>query len=224
MMADLSIIQKVKLFFNTAISTPFFILYAVIGILLVVFMIIDLKKKNKFSKIIYIISGLFLISFFFVKYFNIILKVIDSFVEIVLKALYFPNLGIYVVMLIITNGTFIYNLISKKTSTSSKITTGIINVIIDFIFIMIIGIISSEKIDITSEVKLYSDTTILTLLQISMALFASQYLILLLIMASHKFKKFDKKDNKLVVDNNVNTFSKESLKVFKVLNFGDKND
>ena len=223
-MADLSITQKIKLFFNTAVSTPFFILYAVIGIFLVVFMIFDIKKKKRFSKVIYILSGLFLISFFFIKYFNVILKVIDSFVEIILKALYFPNLGIYVVMLIITNGTFIYNLISKKTSKSAKGITGVINIIIDFIFIMIVGIISSEKIDVTSEVKLYSDTTILTLLQISMALFASQYLLLLLIMASHKFKRFDKKDNKLVVDNSINTFSKESVKVFKVLNFGDKSD
>ena len=190
-MADLSITQKIKLFFNTAVSTPFFILYAVIGIFLVVFMIFDIKKKKRFSKVIYILSGLFLISFFFIKYFNVILKVIDSFVEIILKALYFPNLGIYVVMLIITNGTFIYNLISKKTSKSAKGITGVINIIIDFIFIMIVGIISSEKIDVTSEVKLYSDTTILTLLQMSMALFASQYLLLLLIMASHKFKRFD---------------------------------
>ena len=223
-MADLSITQKIKLFFNTAVSTPFFILYAVIGIFLVVFMMFDIKKKKRFSKVIYILSGLFLISFFFIKYFNVILKVIDSFVEIILKALYFPNLGIYVVMLIITNGTFIYNLISKKTSKSAKGITGVINIIIDFIFIMIVGIISSEKIDVTSEVKLYSDTTILTLLQMSMALFSSQYLILLLIMASHKFKRFDKKDNKLVVDNSINTFSKESVKVFKVLNFGDKSD
>ncbi|MBQ9013142.1 MAG: hypothetical protein IJ094_06210 [Bacilli bacterium] len=223
-MADLSIVEKIKLFFNTAISTPFFIGYAVIGILLVVFMIFDIRKKKKFSKIIYIVSGIFLISFFFIKYFNIILKVLDSFVEIIMKALYFPNLGIYIVMLIITNGTFIYNLISKKSSKASKITTGVINIIIDFIFIMIIGIISSEKIDITSEVKLYSDATILTLLQISMALFASQYLLLLLIMASHKFKRYDKKDNTLVIDNRINTFTKDKIKVFKVLNFGDKND
>jgi len=60
-MADLSIVEKIKLFFNTAISTPFFIGYAVIGILLVVFMIFDIRKKKKFSKIIYIVSGIFLI-------------------------------------------------------------------------------------------------------------------------------------------------------------------
>ena len=97
--------------------------------------------------------------------------------------------------------------------------------LIDFIFILIIGIISSEKIDITSEVKLYSDATILTLLQISMALFASEYLLLGLSIASHRFKKYDKNYNKVEVRNEtINTFPKESIKVFKILKFGDNND
>lgn len=224
-MADLSIVDKIKLLFNTAISTPFFIAYAVIGILLVVFMIIDIRRKKKFSKIIYIISAVFLITFFFIKYFNIILKVIDSFIEIILKALYFPNLGIYVIMLIITNVTFIYNMISKKTYKSNKIISGVLNILIDFIFILIIGIISSEKIDITSEVKLYSDETILTLLQISMALFASEYMLLGLSIVRHRLKKYDKNYNKVEISDTekINTFSSESIRVFKVLNFGDKN-
>lgn len=224
-MADLSIVEKIKLLFNTAISTPFFIAYAVIGIMLVVFMIIDIKKHRKFSKFIYILSGIFLITFFIIKYFNIILKVIDSFIEIILKALYFPNLGIYIIMLIITNITFIYNMVNKKAYKSSKIVSGIINILIDFIFILVIGIISSEKIDITSEVKLYSDATILTLLQISMALFVSEYLLLGLSIASHRFKKYDKNYNKVEVRNEkINTFPKESIKVFKILRFGDNND
>ena len=216
-MADLSIVEKIKLLFNTAISTPFFIFYALVGILLIIFMIIDIKKNKKFSKIIYIISSIFLITFFLIKYFNVIVKIIDSFIEIILKALYFPNLGIYVMMLIIINGTLIYHLISKKVYKSSRIISSIVTVLIDFIFIMIIGIIASEKIDVTSEIKLYSDATILTLLQVSMALFASEYMLLLLVKISHRFKKYDN-------NNKLNTFPKESVKVFKVLNFGDIND
>ena len=225
-MADLSIVEKIKLLFNTAISTPFFIIYAIVGILLIIFMIIDIRKHKKFSKFIYIFTGIFLITFFLIKYFNIIIKVIDSFIEIIMKALYFPNLGIYVVMLIITNVTFVYSMITRKVYKSNKIISGIINVLIDFIFILIIGIISSEKIDITSEVKLYSDTTILTLLQISMALFASQYLLLGLSIASHKFKKYDKNYNKLEISNNenVNTFSSKNIRIVKILDFGDRND
>ena len=111
-------------------------------------------------------------------------------------------------------------MISKKTYKSSKIIAGIITILIDFIFILIIGIISSEKIDITSEVKLYSDATMLTLLQISMALFASEGLLLGLSLASHKLKKYDK----ISIEEKNNTFSKENIRVFKILNFGDNND
>ena len=82
-MADLSIVEKIKLLFNTAISTPFFIIYAIVGILLIIFMIIDIRKHKKFSKFIYIFTGIFLITFFLIKYFNIIIKVIDSFIEII---------------------------------------------------------------------------------------------------------------------------------------------
>ena len=79
---------------------------------------------------------------------------------------------------------------------------------------------------IFNEVKLYSDTTILTLLQISMALFASQYLLLGLSIASHKFKKYDKNYNKLEISNNenVNTFSSKNIRIVKILDFGDRND
>ena len=214
-MADLSIFDKIKLFFNTAVSTPFFIAYAIVGLLLIVFMIADIKKYKKFSKIIYIISGIFLSTFFFVKYFSVILKIVDSFIEIVLKALYFPNLGIYIIMLIIINITFIYHILSKKVYKSSKVIASIITIIVDFIFIMIIGIISSEKIDITSDVKLYSDSTILTLLQISMALFSSLYILLGFVILSYRFRKYDKK---------INTFPKESVRVFKIIQLGGNND
>ena len=214
-MADLSIFDKIKLFFNTAVSTPFFIAYAIVGLLLIVFMIADIKKHKKFSKIIYIISGIFLSTFFFVKYFSVILKIVDSFIEIVLKALYFPNLGIYIIMLIIINITFIYHILSKKVYKSSKVIASTFTIIVDFIFIMIIGIISSEKIDITSDVKLYSDSTILTLLQISMALFSSLYILLGFVILSYRFRKYDKK---------INTFPKESVRVFKIIQLGGNND
>ena len=223
-MADLSIIQKIKLLFDTAISTPFFITYALTGIIIIIFMIIDIKKQKKFSKFIYIVSGIFLITFFIVKYFNLLLKVIDTFVEILLKALYFPNLGIYIVMLMIVNITFIYNVISKKSTKASKIVSSVISVIIDFIFILIVGIISSEKIDITSEVKLYSDSTILTLLQISMALFASLYLLLGLIKIKTRLTKYDKKNTNRVEIDIKNAIPKEYVEIHKVISFGDKSD
>lgn len=228
-MADFSIFQKLRVFFNTVISTPFFIFYAVLGIALISIMIFDIRKHKKFSKIVYITSFIFLFTFFLIKYFNIILKFLDSFIELILNTLYFPNLGLYIGMLIILNITLLLIIISKKISKSSKICTTIISIIVDFIFILIVGIVSKNEIDVTSDVKLYSDSTILTLLQMSMALFISLYLILLLIYLYHKLKKYDVRNiNSNVVIPNMgiyfddeisNTFSNDQTKLVKIINF-----
>ena len=232
-MADFSIIKKIKLVFDTAISTPFFIVYAILGLILVGLIIFDIKKDKKISRILYIVCIIFLATFFIIKYFDVIIKVIDSFVEILLKTLYFPNLGIYITILIITNLTFVFTTISEKSYKIYKIISSLITTLIDLLFIMIIGIISKNHIDISSDVKLYSDSTILTLLQISMGLFVSLYLLLMLARIHWRLKLYDKNvtfDNEVYPDmglyiKNNSTKGKISdkyIRIFKVIDFSDK--
>lgn len=226
-------IKKIKLVFDTAISTPFFIVYAILGLILVGLIIFDIKKYKKISRILYIVCIIFLATFFIIKYFDVIIKVIDSFVEILLKTLYFPNLGIYITILIITNLTFVFTTISEKSYKIYKIISSLITTLIDLLFIMIIGIISKNHIDISSDVKLYSDSTILTLLQISMGLFVSLYLLLMLARIHWRLKLYDKNvtfDNEvypdmgLYIKNNSTDgkISDEYIRVFKVIDFSDK--
>ena len=226
-------IKKIKLVFDTAISTPFFIVYAILGLILVGLIIFDIKKYKKISRILYIVCIIFLATFFIIKYFDVIIKVIDSFVEILLKTLYFPNLGIYITILIITNLTFVFTTISEKSYKIYKIISSLITTLIDLLFIMIIGIISKNHIDISSDVKLYSDSTILTLLQISMGLFVSLYLLLMLARIHWRLKLYDKNvtfDNEVYPDmglyiKNNSTDGKISdkyIRVFKVIDFSDK--
>lgn len=226
-------IKKIKLVFDTAISTPFFIVYAILGLILVGLIIFDIKKYKKISRILYIVCIIFLATFFIIKYFDVIIKVIDSFVEILLKTLYFPNLGIYITILIITNLTFVFTTISEKSYKIYKIISSLITTLIDLLFIMIIGIISKNHIDISSDVKLYSDSTILTLLQISMGLFVSLYLLLMLARIHWRLKLYDKNvtfDNEVYPDmglyiknNSTNgKISDKYIRIFKVIDFSDK--
>ena len=233
-MADFSIIQKIKVLFSTVVSTPFFIFYFLFGLCVLYLIIFDIKKNKKISRIAYIISLAFLFSFFLISYFSTVVQVIDSFVEIIIKALYFPNLGIYITMLLIINITCVALMISKKSIKFKKIVSIIATLLVDLFFIMIIALISKNKIDVTSEIKLYSDSTILTLLQLSMALFTSLYLLIGLSNMYIKFKKYDKKSN---IDNdfaypnmgvyfndNVGTLSNSNTKLVKILDFTKKDD
>lgn len=233
-MADLSIIQKISLFFETIVSTSFFSIYAIFGVILLILMLIDIRKHKKINRIVYILGILFLLTFVIIKYFNIIIKICDVFIEIIIKALYFPNLGMYIFMLIISNLTFLIFFFSKNTFKNYKMISGICNGLIDFLFIMIIGIISKVKIDISMDVELYSNPTILTLLQLSMILFAIMYVMIFIIKVHNRLKSYDiniifdkesypKMGIYVKNDNTKGKFSDSNIKKIKVLNF-KKND
>lgn len=234
-MADFSVVEKIKLFFDSVISTPFFLCYAIVGILLIILMILDIKKKKKFSKLIYILCLTFLFSFVVIKYFKYIIKIFDTFIEIVIKTLYFPNIAIYLVMLLISNITFLVILFSKKNIRSYKIISIIGTGIIDFLFIMILSFIAKNNIDISIDVKLFEDSNILTFLQLSMAAFTSMYLLLLFARLYRRFKLFDKNvtfDDELYPDmglyvkkNNIKgIFNDNEVKLIKIIDFSNKGD
>lgn len=232
-MADFSIVEKIKLFFDSVISTPFFIVYAIIGILLMVMMILDIRRKKKISKLVYILCLTFLASFVIVKYFEYIIKIIDTFVEIIIQTLYFPNIAIYLVMLLISNITFFVIWFSKKNIKSYKIISIIGNGVIDFLFIMILSFIAKNNIDVSIDVKLFEDFTILTLLQLSMATFTSMYLLLLFVKLYRHFKLLDKNvtfDDELYPDmglyvkssNIKGKFNDNEIKFIKIIDFNSK--
>ena len=180
-MADLSIVEKVKLFFETVVSTPFFLIYAILGIVLAIIMIVDIKKHKKISSILYFMVFSFLTTFVLIRYFSVIVNIIDTFIEVIVKALYFPSIGFYITMLLVSNATFLVLFFSKKAKKSYKIVSGISNMLIDFLFIMIVSIIAKNNIDINLDVKLYSNSTILVLLQLSISLIFSMYILLFFI-------------------------------------------
>ncbi len=53
-MDNFSLLDKIKILFNTIISSPFFSLSALIGIILAILMIIDIIKHKKVRKRYYI--------------------------------------------------------------------------------------------------------------------------------------------------------------------------
>ena len=59
--------------------------------------------------------------------------------------------------------------------------------------ILIIDTVSKNNIDINDSLKIYSNTTLLVLLELSTAIFTSWILIKLFISAKLKLKKYDKK-------------------------------
>lgn len=218
-MENVSFIDKIKILLATIISKPFFAIAALVGIILATLMIIDIIKHKKIRKRYYLASWFFIFTFIVTKYMKVIPTLVDNLINQIFLMLYFPSIGVYMLLLIIANIGFIYTLI-KNIHKSYKILSGIISILMDLLFIFVINIIIDNKIDITSEITLYTNSNLLVLLELSTALFVSWLLLIIFISAYLKLKVLD--NNLLFVEdieypemevyiNNTNTIYKRKV-------------
>lgn len=191
-MAELSLIEKLKILFQAVVSSRLFLVSTILGIILIIIVLLDMFKFKKMNKYIYIISWILIFILIMVRYIKPILKLADNFVENIFKALYFPNYIVYTIILLITNIYFFYTFFKKNVRKSFKI-LGVINaIIINVLFIIVIETIITENISIYDELKIYTNSILTVSLQLTTALFISMLLIYLFLSAYYKAKRFDK--------------------------------
>lgn len=190
-MADFSVVEKLKIIFSTIISTPLFLIASILGISLIVLMIIAFVKKVKIPKYVYFIGWGLVILFVGLKYSKIVPKLLDNLFDTIFKGLYFPSVGFYMFIIVITNISFIVLAIQKTVRKSYKIVSGITSIIMNVLFIIVGGIMTKNKIDISDPINMYTNSTLLVLLQITMALFLIYVLIILFIRIYTKMKILD---------------------------------
>lgn len=189
-MTKFSLVDKLKILLNTIITTPFFSLSAIFGIILAVLMVVDIIKHKKIRKRFYIAAWFFVTLFIVAKYLKIIPTLVDNLINQLFMTLYFPSMGVYMFILIFINACFIYCLF-KNMDKAYKIVTGIISIILDLFFVLIINIVLDNNIDVNMEISLYTNSKLLVLLELSTALFVSWILLMIFISAYLKLKNFD---------------------------------
>jgi len=177
MMNDFSLIEKINILMELISSSSLFLFFSMIGISLLIFFIVCIIKNKRVNKWIYITVFSLIGIIIFINYSSIIIKILDTIIDSVFKALYFPNLPIYMAVLIISNTCLVLSLINKKEPKIRKIINLICSGILDILFVFIISIVSKYNIDIYEEINLYTNSTLLVLLELSMGIFVSWILI-----------------------------------------------
>lgn len=193
-MNDFSLIEKIKILMELISSSPLFLICMILGILiltgLIIFTILN-KKVNKWLFIaVCVVVGILL----FINYGGLIIKILDIILDGIFMALYFPNLPVYMSVLIIVNVMFVISMFSKKQTKSRKITNIVCSIVLDFMLILIIDVVSKHNINIYEQITLYTNSNLLVLLELSMGIFVSWILVNLFISAHLKLKKYDKKE------------------------------
>ena len=133
--------------------------------------IVNTKIKSKAPRIISVISYILLMLLVLARYGNYVLSINDSIVEKFFKAMYFPNLVVYVAMLIITILLIIINFLTTKYNQITKICNIFCFSIIWFLFVLVLDVAKKESINIYEIEEIYNNSTLMILLQASMAIF-----------------------------------------------------
>lgn len=176
-MFEIPILKKINILLSV-FSNKIFILLFLLFIFFTVFMIFTKRKKMFFFIfLLLIISILSFISY------NKLYMFFDYFVDTLFTTMYFPNFTLYNALIFIINIIMVKNILNKK----SNITT-VMYYTLMFIFILTIYTIKNNNIIISDKVSIYSNATILTLIETTSFLFTIYLLLKLIIYLIKKFK------------------------------------
>ena len=214
-MIPMSILEKLKSLFGIATSSTFFLIAIIVSILFFCFTLFNiLSKKKDNPKIFIFIWGMIAVGIV-IMYHNFIIGLGDSFIENIFMAIYFPSLAVFSVMVLLSNLVLFYSAFKKNLMLFFKIVWSVSAILINLLFVFILDIVVKDSVDIYSKAEVYGNQKLLVLLEVSMAIFAlnlGMYLIIMLIK-----KLIGEKSSKKVVLNpdmslnmNVENINKES--------------
>ena len=186
------------------IGSPTSMLFIILGIIFSVAMIINIKKNKTIGKTLYMIGWIFIISFIIIKYNNYVSKIFDNLINTIFMQIFFPNLATYTIIIITTNIIFLYTIFNKKTNMSDKLINSPFFIIIMVLMAFTVELVSKNNINVYQRKEVYSNETVITIIESTTLLFTLWMVILLskytlrklIKKSSDKVKKdFELKDN-----------------------------
>lgn len=190
-MNDYSLIDKFKILMKLISTSPLFLICLILGILILTYFIICIILNKKVNKYLFIISSIIVGILLFINYNVVIINVADVIIDSIFMSLYFPSLPVYISVLLLSNFSFLVAIFSKKQIKIRRIVNIVETIMLDLFLIIIIDVVSKNDINIYEKVTLYTNTSLLVLLQLSMGIFVSNILINLIISAKQKLEKYD---------------------------------
>ena len=162
---DLNIIDKITLFFKLNFNSFLAIEELLIFIIILSFLLINLKYKNNKVKIFIPFLLLFIVSLCIFLYSSSILYVLEEIVKGIIYAIYFPNIIFYIITVIISFSIMIYTILSNKLTNKEKIINYLLCGIHLYLFILFITNCLELNVSLVRPSKIYKHDELYVLVQ-----------------------------------------------------------
>lgn len=210
-MASIPILGRLKTIGNLIASQSFFVTLFVILVLTLIILLINIKVKSKAPKYVAAIVYFGLAVLVLARYGHYVLTLNDSIVEKFFKAMYFPNLVVYLSMLIISLLLMVANIIDKRFSVFARIINSVSFFLIWFLFILLVDSVKKLGLNFYDVKDLYSNRTVMILLQASMFIFAVWIGVVLIDLIVRRIA--DRMDNRVIEKDTTNNFELNNIKL-----------
>lgn len=169
-MIEYSLFDKIKTVFNLVTDSPLFLIL-LLGIILMIVDILYISKKDKTTKVVYIVISLMLTVFFMYSYIESLSQIFDTIAKNIVAIIYFPTVLEYILMLIISIIMLIISIFSKKITTLIKKVNIFVLITNGFLFFLILDEISKTSVDLTNKISIYTNSNLMMLLELSIIIF-----------------------------------------------------
>ena len=179
-MTYLSVIEKFKILFDMLLKFKLVFIFAIL-ILLITF--VYMFKKISSRKYMLIVSVLMILMFgvSIVSNYKILMDTFDNFSTIFFRNIYFPSIYVYIGILVFNFVVFITSVLSAKKKKIYKVINTINFILNNILFAIVLNIIAKNKIDVFSMSSLYTNTSLVAILELSIGTFAVWLFCLLVI-------------------------------------------
>lgn len=200
-MSPLSLITKLQTVFNLITSRNLYLMILVLIIFLTIIFITTNGSNRKQSRRTYIL--LYLAGFIFIalQYGSSFMTLVDYAINEVFITYYFPNIVIYLLMLIVTNIILFKTIFSNKADFRLKVINACAFGIIMYLFILAISQVSNLQLDVFNITELYSSNAVRSLLELSMLIFVFWIVVL---GVYYLIRKYQYKHNLIKVESFTN--------------------
>lgn len=194
-MLQVSLSEKLEVLKNVMASSLTSIIILLI-ILFLGFLFITTNRHNaKESKKVYILLYITCLLALFIQYRDSFGKMIDYFMNHVFILIYFPNLAVYILAIIIVN-IVMWKSMFQRDDKTLKIMNTVAFCSIHYLLVLLLNVISSKGLDIFEATSVYGNKSALALIELSSSIFV---LWILLITIYQLIKKYQK-GKELVLD------------------------
>ena len=178
-MIQASILEQITIFYNILISNSalWILVAAAIGLMLLLLIASKFHNK-KITKIIYATTYIGIFATLICLFHTEVIELFDYLINNIFLFLFFPNLAVYALVLIIVNIIIVKSTFSEKDNKIIKVFNIIFFVIFNTIFYLIIDNIVKNTVNVYEQLSIYTNNDLLVLIELSMKLFIVWLIIL----------------------------------------------